>query len=233
MSEASRPGSRPLRILIADDHAVFRRGLRDVLAETDDLQVVGEASDGTEAVTRARTLRPTGLDLVLMDLTMPGLDGVSATRELLAENPDLAVIMLTASLEESDLIDAARAGAVGYLSKTLTPTAMLRALLDYRRDGALPMSRTMAAKVLRHFRQSAAEPSAAVSATDAGMPTSRLSSRERDVLQLLAKGATDREIAEQLVVSEHTVKKHVQHILQKLGVRNRTEAAAQLGPYGR
>ena len=228
MSETSQEGARPLRILIADDHAVFRRGLREVIEEAEDMRVVAEAADGEEAVRRARALRPEGLDLLLMDITMPGLDGVAATQQLLAEDPALPVIMLTASIEERDLIQATRAGAIGFLSKTLTPTAMLQALRDFRREGALPMSPTMAAKLLRHFQQAAGGNAEAPALDEEDLVRSGLSSRERDVLAHLASGASDREIAEQLVVSEHTVKKHVQHILQKLGVRNRTQAVAQL-----
>jgi DNA-binding NarL/FixJ family response regulator len=228
MSEASRAGAQPLRILLADDHAVFRRGLREVIEEAEDMQVVAEAADGDEAVRCARALRPEGLDLVLIDITMPGLNGIAATQQLLAEDPALLVIMLTASGEESDLVAAARAGAVGFLSKALTPTAMLRALRDFRCEGALPMSRTMAAKLLRHYQQTPVARATAPPADEEALAMSGLSARERDVLLLLARGASDREIADQLVVSEHTVKKHVQHILQKLDARNRVQAVARL-----
>jgi DNA-binding NarL/FixJ family response regulator len=214
-----------LRILIADDHAAFRRELVEVLMRQPDFQVVAEASDGAQAVQLARALRPGGLDLVLMDIEMPVLEGIAATAEITSNDPDLAVIMLTVSTLDIDLFGALRAGAVGFLSKHLTPVVVVRTLRDFQQHGSLPMSRQMAAKMLGFFRQQVrAERS---SAGDVRTQAAGLTQREREVLALIAGGAHDREIAAALQVSETTIKTHVQHVLRKLHARNRTEAAAR------
>ena len=219
-----------LRILIVDDHALFRRGLRDVLEEEPDLRVVAEAADGVEALERVRELRPGRLDLVLMDLDMPALDGIAATRQIMVEDPTLAVVMLTVAGMERDAIEAVRAGAVGFLSKSLSAMAIIRALRDFHRDGVLPMSRLLAGQLLRQFQQTVATPERAA---DAQLEVAveaidrLLTARQREVLELIARGARDRDIADQLVLSESTVKKHVQSILRKLNARNRTEAVVR------
>ena len=231
MSETIR-GGRQLRILIADDHPLFRRGIRDVIDEEDDMQVVGEAADGEQAVQRARELGPHGLDLVLMDIDMPRLGGIAATKRILAEHPGLPVVMLTVSTLDVDVFEATRAGARGFLSKSLAPAAMVRALRDFHRDGALPMSRTMAARLLAQLQQAAAasqqqfDPAAAAALEE--RMASTLTPREREVLELIAQGARDRDIAGRLVLTVSTVKAHVQHILRKLGARNRMEAVARV-----
>jgi two-component system NarL family response regulator len=227
---SAQPGGEWLRILLADDHALFRRGIREVIDAEEDMRVVAEAADGEEAIHRAAELRPDRLDLVLMDIDMPGLDGIAATQQLLTKDPDLSVVILTVSTQDRDLFQAARLGAVGFLSKRLSAAAIVRALRDFRRDGALPMSRTMAAKLLAHLRQAAAsaEQRSGLTAAPDGPGTDQLTNREREVLELLATGARDREIAERLTVAENTVKRHVQSILQKLGARSRTEVVARL-----
>ena len=218
-----------MRLAIADDHALFRRGLRETIDAEEDMQVVAEASDGEEAVRRVRELRPHGLDLVLMDLNMPRLGGIAATRSLLAEDPGLSVVILTVSTLDSDLFEAARLGAVGFLSKRLSGPAIVRALRDFHREGALPMSRTMAARVLAYLRQTAViEREVDSVPLVAGPVADALTAREREVLEVLATGARDREIAERLTVAENTVKRHVQNILQKLQARSRTEVVARL-----
>lgn len=143
----------PLRLLLADDHAFFRRGLREVLEEGGEMRVVAEAADGEEAVRLVRTLWPGGLDLVLLDIEMPRLDGIGASKRILAEAPGLPVVMLTASTDDQDLLTAAEVGALGFLTKGLAPEALVRALRDFHREGALPMSRPMAAKVLAHLHR--------------------------------------------------------------------------------
>lgn len=239
---ASPARSRPLRILVADDHAFFRRGLMEVLHDEPDFQVVGEAADGEEAIERARALRPDGLDLILMDIDLPRLDGIAATECIVSKDPYLPVVILTVSTLDRDLFEAIRVGAVGFLSKSLSPEALVRALRNFQRDEALPMSRSTATKVLAYFqRVSAQEPSHAP-AGGRGAPAGSaqtggvsgeaaavtLTPREREVLERIAQGARDREIAAALVLSESTVKKHVQNILRKLHARNRVEAVARL-----
>jgi len=209
-----------LRILVADDHAPFRRELVEVFMRQPDFQVVAEASDGAEAARLARTLRPGGLDLVIMDIEMPVQDGIAATAEITANDPDLPVIMLTVSSLDVDLFGALRAGAVGFLSKHLTPVVVVRTLRDFQQNGSLPMSRQMAAKMLGYLRpRGRSDP--LVSLEREG-----LTQREGQVLAMIAAGAHDREIAAALQVAETTIKTHVQHVLRKLHARNRAEAAA-------
>jgi two-component system NarL family response regulator len=221
----------PTRILIVDDHTFFRRGLRDVLNEEQEMEVVAEAGNGQWAGDLARSLRPHGLDLVLMDIEMPGMNGIEATRAILASDAALPVIILTVSSTDQDLFEAMRAGAAGFLSKSLSSTALVRTLRDFRNDGALPMSRSMAARVLAFFQQHGAD-SPVVETTRQGTSVAgdapQLTPREREVLELIASGYRDREIAGSLVVAETTVKKHVQSILRKLAAQNRTQAAARL-----
>jgi two-component system NarL family response regulator len=230
--------------MIVDDHAFFRRGLREVLNDEPNMEVVAEASGGDEAIDLARRLRPLGLDLVLMDIDMAPVDGITATERLVADDPDLPVVMLTVSTLDRDLFDAVRVGAVGFLSKSLSPEALVRALRRFQQDEALPMSRSMATKVLAYFQQAMARPTPATApdaSTASGAPGApgapdgptgtgdiSLTPRELEVLEHIARGARDREIADALVVTESTVKKHVQNILRKLHARNRVEAVARL-----
>ena len=224
--EPERLPEGPLRILLADDHEPFRRAMRGVIDSQDDMQIVAEAADGAEAVRVSRGLRPDGLDMVLMDIDMPRLDGIKATQQITASDPDLPVVMLTVSTLDRDLFEAVRVGAIGFLSKGLSADAVVRALRSFHRYESLPLPRAMASKVLAYFqqRQDGSKPAPA--------PGSGLSSREMEVLELIARGARDREIAAILVVSEGTVKKHVQNILRKLHARNRAEAVARLRPSG-
>ena len=217
--------SEVLHVLIADDHALFRRGLREMLEEDGDIRVVAEAADGEEAVRLAHELYPRELDLVLMDLKMPRMDGIEAARRILTQLHGLPIIALTASVADDDLIESARAGMVGFLTKDLSPPAILRALRDFRRIGALPMSRTMAARLLAYYREAmVAQASMAVGSSTPVEPAEILTAREQDVMTLVTEGATDREIALRLSIAERTVRVHLQSIFRKVGARNRTEA---------
>ena len=217
---------RRLRLLIVDDHAFFRRGIREILNEEEDMEVVAEASSGEQAIKLVRELQADGLDLMLMDIDMPGLDGISATAQIAAEFPDMPVVMMTVSSLDRDLFEALRVGAVGFLSKSLSPDALARALRGFRRGESLPMSSDVAQKVLGYFKGAPVEPQPPSVETQRAETT--LTAREQEVLELIALGARDREIAERLIVTESTVKKHVQNILRKLHARNRAEAVARL-----
>jgi DNA-binding NarL/FixJ family response regulator len=219
-----KPGDR-LQVLIADDYAPYRHAIADVINAEPDMQVVAEASDGEQAVWLAQYLWPARLDLVLIDIEMPRLDGISAAARINQAIPNLPIVMLTVSVLDDNLFTAIRAGAIGYLSKDLAPAALIRALRDYHQQGALPMSRVMARKVLSFFQEHSER---GVHDTGTVQSVGRLSPREREILELIARGARDREIGAQLVIAERTVKKHVESILRKLHARNRAEAAARL-----
>jgi DNA-binding NarL/FixJ family response regulator len=214
---------QPLRIMIVDSDAFFRRGVREIINEATGMQVVVEAADGEQAIQLARELRPQLLDLVLIDVDLPRLDGIAAVQQLSRADPDLAIVMLTLSTQDQDLVDSMRAGATGFLSKNLAPDALVRALHGFQRGESLPMSRAIGQKVLGLLRHAGAFQQLGV---DASIPN--LTQREKEVLELVARGARDREIAHQFVISESTVKKHVQNILRKLQARNRAEAVARL-----
>lgn len=208
-----------MRVLIADDHALFRDGLRGML-ETRGMDVVGEARNGREAVDQTRRLRP---EVVLMDLDMPELDGLAATRLISAEQPDVKVVMLTASEEDAHLFDAIKAGAQGYLFKNL-PSDELFTLLDGVARGEPALTPALARKLLVEFARPAA---AAPPRTAAGKGPDTLTDREREVLDLLVQGITsNRELAERLVITENTVKYHFRNILDKLHVQNRAQVVA-------
>jgi DNA-binding NarL/FixJ family response regulator len=213
-----------LRILIADDHAGFRNELRETLSHQTDMRVVADVSNGRDAILCVRSLAPGCLDLVLMDIEMPIMNGIDATTEIVAHHPGLAVIVLTVSTLDSDLFAGLESGAVGYLNKSLSPENLVRTLRDFHRNGSLPMSRVMAGKALVWLQQ---RKQAAVVRTEPWASVG-LTRREREILRRIAGGAHDREIAAGLVVAETTIKSHVRHILRKLGARNRAEAVAHV-----
>jgi len=196
-----------IRILIVDDHAVVRQGLKMFLALDDELQVVGEAANGEEAVRRARELAP---DVVLMDLLMPQMDGIAATEVIRRELPDVEVIALTSVLEDKAVYGAMRAGAIGYLLKDTQADELCRAI-KAAAAGQVQLSPEAALRLMREIQ----------------VPHSpeKLTPRETEVLRLLARGLSNKEIGTTLVIGEKTVKTHVSSILSKLGVPSRTQAA--------
>ncbi|QYJ16385.1 Response regulator protein VraR [Rubrobacter xylanophilus DSM 9941] len=192
-------------LLICDDHPVVRTGLKGMLAGEPDLKVVGEAADGRQAVELCRTLRP---DLVLMDLRMPEMDGVAATESILAENPQTRVLVLTTYDSDADILRAVEAGASGYLLKDASREELFAAIRTAM-AGESPLDPAVASRLMRRVRTP---------------PENALSGREIEVLDLVAQGASNREIARRLWISETTVKTHLLHIYEKLGVADRTAA---------
>lgn len=206
----------PLRVVIVEDHALVRSAVRHALESSADLAVVGEAVTAEEAVGLIAECRP---DVVLLDIDLPGMRGTELLRELAPRFPSTWIVMLTVSRAERDLIDSIRAGARGYLSKDLSPEALVRSIRAVR-DGIMPMSRANASLLVSRF--AAAMPRHQTLGVSA-LP--ELTVRENEVLGLLADGMTDREISVALVVSRRTVESHVRNILEKLGVASRLEAA--------
>jgi NarL family two-component system response regulator LiaR len=196
----------PIRVLLVDDHSVVREGLHMFLGRDPELLVVGEAADGEEAIALARQLRP---DVVLMDLLMPVLDGIAATAAIREEMPNIEVVALTSVLESESVVGAVKAGAIGYLLKD-TQAAELRRAIKAAAAGQVQLS-PQALGYLLHKVQLPETPEV-------------LTGRESEVLHLLARGLSNKEIARDLQVSEDTVKTHVAHILSKLGVQSRTQA---------
>jgi len=206
-----------IRVLLVDDHALFREGLANILNQQVDFEVIAEASDGLEALIKARELGP---DLILMDVTMPGCDGLEATQQIIAEIPGTTIVMLTVRDEDEKLFEAIRNGAQGYLLKSIRSAEMLRLLRGAVR-GEAAITPALGGRMLEEFRQ--------VSQRAADFPADNpvaLTAREQAVLSLVAEGATNKEIAEQLNVSMHTVKSHMRKILAKLHQERRHEAAA-------
>ncbi len=203
---------KPLRLLLVDDHALFREGLTSLLSYQDDFIVVGEAEDAESALKQARTLQP---DVVLMDIELPGEDGVTATQRLKMEMPEINIVMLTVHDDTETLFEAIKVGAQGYLLKNVRSWELLKQLRGLAR-GEAAISRRMAARILEEIRGQA-EPCG---------PGEELTAREMDVLELVAARLSNAEIAERLVVSEHTVKNHMKSILSKLHLHNRHQAAA-------
>jgi NarL family two-component system response regulator LiaR len=197
----------PIRILIADDHSVVRQGLKMFLALDPELEVIGEAENGAEAVKLAGELQP---DVVLMDLLMPVMDGITAIENIRKTLPDVEVLAVTSVLEDTAVIRAIRAGAIGYMLKDTQADELCRAI-KAAAAGQVQLSPEAASRLLREVRA----PESPEALTD----------RETDVLRLLARGLANKEIAQELSIGEKTVKTHVSHILSKLGVASRTQAA--------
>lgn len=197
----------PIRILLVDDHTVVRQGLRMFLALEPDLEVIGEAENGAEAVRLAKELKP---DVVLMDLLMPVMDGITAIGVLRRELPETEIIALTSVLEDEKVIGAVRAGAIGYLLKDTQAEELCRAI-KAAAAGQVQLSPQAAARLMREVK--------------APESPETLTERETEVLRLLARGQSNKEIAQSLTIGEKTVKTHVSNILAKLGVPSRTQAA--------
>jgi DNA-binding NarL/FixJ family response regulator len=206
-----------IHILLVDDHALFREGISSVLNSQTDMEVVGEASDGLEAVVMARKLRP---DVILMDVSMPGSDGIEATRQIKQELPDARIVMLTVHDEDEKLFDAVRYGAQGYLLKTIRAGQLVE-MIYAAHQGEAAINPLLASRIMDEFRRL----SPTSDMPENGISDELLTPREREVLVLVARGLIDREIARQLTVSVYTIKSHVRAILQKLHVATRHEAA--------
>jgi DNA-binding NarL/FixJ family response regulator len=215
---AGGPSAEPIRVLIADDHALFRRGLEMVLEEETDIDLVGQASDGAEAVQKAGEALP---DVVLMDIRMPKINGIEAARQMKDIAPSAKIVILTISDEEEDLFEAIRAGASGYLLKDIPLDEVAEAVRSVHGGQSL-INPSMAGKLLSEFAMLARRDAEEEPAKHA--PAPKLTDREMEVLRLVARGMNNRDIAKELFISENTVKNHVRNILEKLQIHSRMEA---------
>ncbi len=206
------------RILLADDHELFREGLSNVLDAQPDFTVVGEASDGLEVLVKARELLP---DLILMDICMPGCNGVEATQRVMAELPDVIIVMLTVRDEDEKLFEAIKNGAQGYLLKSIRSSELITMLRGAVR-GEAAITSSLGARILEEFRRLRCQSERLPQPRDEAMA---LTAREQEVLCLVAEGDSDQEIADALTISIHTVKSHIRNILSKLHMGRRHEAA--------
>jgi len=213
-----------IRVLLADDQALFREGLETLLSIHKDIEVVGQVSNGQEAVDLALKLRP---HVILMDMQMPILNGIGATRRLKQTLPDCRVIMLTTFNDDETIFDALRAGAVGYLLKDVGSTKLAESIRATSKGESI-LDPSVAAKVVQEFSRV----SGLVSATSSEVLPEPLSEREVELLRLVASGMSNKEIAEALFITEGTVKNHITHILGKLSVRDRTQAVLKAKELG-
>lgn len=204
-----------IRVLVVDDHILFRKGLIGLLSARKDIEIVGECNDGAEAVERARELLP---DIVLMDIRMPGLNGIEATRRITREMPHAKVVMLTVSEEDEDLFEAIKSGARGYLLKNMEPEELYPLVRAVAAGGAA-LSPRMASKILEEFNRAPVR-------EQEGLPQEEvLTEREKEILQLLKEGLGNKEIAHRLSISESTVRNHIHNVLYKLHLDNRIQLA--------
>ncbi len=222
---SSMARNAPIRVLLADDHDVVRQGFRLVLGTQPDLEVVGEASNGREAIELARGLRP---DVVLMDVTMPVMDGLEATRRLKAEMPGVCVLMFTSHEEPEYLLEAIEAGAAGYVLKG-APVSRLIGGIRRALGGDSPLDQELAARLIRGLsgKDGNARREAPAGETVRRAPVEPLTRREIEVLGLMAQGKTNPQIARELVIARPTAKTHVERVIRKLGVSDRTQAAVR------
>jgi NarL family two-component system response regulator LiaR len=203
--------SGPIRVLVADDHAIVRKGICALLATESGIEVIGEAQNGREAVAEAQRLRP---DVILMDLVMPGMDGLEATHSIRTNQPEVRILVLTSFASDDKVFPAIRAGALGYLLKDSGPDELVQAIQQVYR-GESSLHPTIARRLLREL----AEPA------EPGPEVVSLTGRETEVLHMVARGWSNRQIAERLAISEATVRTHVSNILAKLNLSSRTQAA--------
>jgi DNA-binding NarL/FixJ family response regulator len=210
-----------IRVMLVDDHVFWRHGLRQIIDEQPDMSIVAEASDGDEAARKASSVQP---DIILMDVNMPRVNGVEATKRIVPNLPDTRIVMLTVSDTDENLFDSLKNGAMGFLTKDISPEALVIAIRQTM-NGESTLSPFVASRVVRFIQRGGPEQPQKL--------TSNLTEREDEILRLIARGARDREIAEQLFISESTVKKHVQNVLRKLHARNRVEAVSHLDPESR
>ncbi|MCH7342342.1 response regulator [Pelomonas sp. CA6] len=219
----TNPEPQRIRVMVVDDHKLFRRGLVALLGQEPGLEVVGEASDGAEALRHLRSLKP---DVMLLDNHMPGVRGVDLLPGLIEASPETQFVMLTVSEDEQDLAAALRSGAAGYLLKTMDGQDLARAIHRVV-DGESVLSPEMMGKLIQAFRSSASAVPPDAPATDsaANEQLASLSPRERDILREVVRGSSNKEIARTLGIAETTVKIHVQHVLRKLGLNSRVQMA--------
>lgn len=206
----------PIKLMIADDHKLFREGLKALLAVTEDIEIIGEAEDGNTALRKCRELEP---DIILMDINMPGLNGILATQQILKEHPQTGIIMLTMLEDDASVFSAMRAGARGYLLKGADPNEVLsviRAVVD----GQALFGPAIAARVLGYFKELRTSPNSNQTIT----PFPELSDRELEVLRLISQGLNNQEIAQKLFLSPKTVRNHITNIFSKLQVADRAQA---------
>lgn len=202
-----------IRVLLVDDHTLFRKGLVSLLQTQEDIEVVGEARNGKEALEKARELMP---DLILMDIYMPKYDGLTATKMIKSEMPYVKIVILTVSDSDQSLFEAIKCGAQGYLLKNLEPRELFNMIRSVFR-GEAPISSPLAAKILNEFINRNQE--------NQKSPEETLTLREKEVLTLIAEGASNKEIAYKLNISENTVKNHLRNIMEKLHLQNRVQLA--------
>jgi two-component system nitrate/nitrite response regulator NarL len=219
----------PIRILVVDDHTLFRRGLTALLARDDRLQVVGDAADAGEALRRATELQP---DLILLDNHLPGVSGVDVLPGLREAVPGVRVLMLTVSEDEQDLAAALRGGTSGYLLKTIEGDALVGAILRAM-QGESVVAEEMTGKLVAAYRNATAAPTpGGPGPAGPASPLAHLSPREQEILRAIARGASNKEIGRELGIAETTVKIHVQHVLRKLDVSSRVQAAVIASEHG-
>lgn len=203
-----------IKLIIVDDHRLFREGIKSLLAVTDDIEIIGEAEDGDSALKRVRELKP---DVILMDINMPGLNGIRVTEQILAQQPQTRIIMLTMLEDDASIFHAMRAGARGYLLKGADPEEVLSVIRAVAEGQAL-FGPAIATRLMQYFKELSAAPA------PSGTPFPELTERELEVLRLIAQGLNNQEIVQKLVLSPKTVRNHITNIFSKLQVADRAQA---------